>query len=306
MKLENWIIVKGSNGEINKGVLKYISQNNEDKSDENKDNVKGNEVTFKSNVYFSQGEISFKIFLSSIETSFALELNSRDTKGNSNRVRAGFARNAKGFLIQDGNRQSEIRGNLSTLDFSKFIEFSLQAKGSILTLYMNGIEITTLNVSLIESQIELYINSESDVMIKDIVVESQRDKAFVIMQFSSEFNELYENVIKPTCEKYNIECVRADDIYTSTPILSDITESIIKSSMVIADITPDNPNVFYEIGYSHAISKPTILLCERSRENLPFDVSGIRTIFYSNTIAGKRQVEENLDRYIKNMFRTII
>jgi hypothetical protein len=70
---------------------------------------------------------------------------------------------------------------------------------------------------------------------------------------------------------------------------------------VIADITPDNPNVFYEVGYAHGIKKPTILLSDRRRDKLPFDVSGFRTLFYDNTIGGKKAVEENLTKHLENM-----
>ena len=68
--------------------------------------------------------------------------------------------------------------------------------------------------------------------------------------------------------------------------------------MVIADITPDNPNVYYELGYAHGIDKPTILLSDRKREELPFDVSGFRTLFYDNTIGGKSVVEERLRKHL--------
>jgi nucleoside 2-deoxyribosyltransferase len=121
------------------------------------------------------------------------------------------------------------------------------------------------------------------------------------MQFSNEYNELFEEVIKPVTEKFGYECIRADEYYTRTPILSDIINSIKDSTAIIAEITPDNPNVFYEIGYSHAIGKPTILLCDKKREKLPFDLSGFRTLFYENTIAGKKKVETSLMKYLENI-----
>ena len=68
--------------------------------------------------------------------------------------------------------------------------------------------------------------------------------------------------------------------------------------MVIADITPVNQNVFYELGYAHALGKPTILLAERGKE-FPFDVRGYRVLMYDNTIAGKGQVMEGLQKHLK-------
>ena len=77
--------------------------------------------------------------------------------------------------------------------------------------------------------------------------------------------------------------IRADDIYKSGLIINDIARSIEEASVIIADITTDNPNVFYEVGYAHGIKKETILLSDRTRETLPFDVAGFRTLFYDNT-----------------------
>ena len=61
-----------------------------------------------------------------------------------------------------------------------------------------------------------------------------------------------------------------------------------------------NANVFYELGYAHALGKQTILLAERGRE-LPFDVSGYRCIFYDNTIGGKAVVQDSLTRHLTNI-----
>ncbi len=60
-------------------------------------------------------------------------------------------------------------------------------------------------------------------------------------------------------------------------------------------------NVFYEVGYSHGLNKPTILLSDRKREKLPFDISGFRALFYDNTIGGKTAVEERLRSHLKNI-----
>jgi hypothetical protein len=67
---------------------------------------------------------------------------------------------------------------------------------------------------------------------------------------------------------------------------------------VIAEITPVNPNVYYELGFAHAINKPTILLADRAIDRLPFDVSPFRVLFYENTIGGKRLFEDGLRKHI--------
>jgi len=121
------------------------------------------------------------------------------------------------------------------------------------------------------------------------------------MQFTEEFDELYDEVIKPVCTEFGFHAIRADDIFTQNPIMQDIEDSIQESAIVIADITPDNPNVYYEVGYSHGVKKPTILLCDTNRERLPFDLSGIRTIFYKNKIAGKSKIEDSLKKHLTSI-----
>ena len=70
----------------------------------------------------------------------------------------------------------------------------------------------------------------------------------------------------------------------------------------MAEITPPNQNVFYELGYAHALAKPTILLAERGKQ-LPFDISGYRVLFYDNTIGGKNQVEDGLKKHLTAILR---
>ena len=123
----------------------------------------------------------------------------------------------------------------------------------------------------------------------------------VVMQFSGQFNELYEDVIQPVCADLGIEAYRASDIYRPGVILQDIIQGLTESHVIIAEITPANPNVCYELGYSHALQKPTILLADRETTKLPFDISGYRVIFYDNTIRGKSSVESELRQHLNNI-----
>lgn len=192
-------------------------------------------------------------------------------------------------------------GSLSNYKKNTNIEITVEVKGSSIKMFVNKILFCETDISIKDSQVEFQIVSEGEVELNSIELDKEQPKIFVVMQFSEEYNALYSDVIKPVSEEFGYECIRADDYYASTPILTDIIESIQKSTAIIADITPDNPNVFYEIGYSHAVGKPTILLCDRKREKLPFDVSSFRTLFYENTIAGKKKVEANLRKYLESL-----
>lgn len=60
-------------------------------------------------------------------------------------------------------------------------------------------------------------------------------------------------------------------------ITSQIIEHIIKSEIVVADLSLHNPNVFYELSLRHAQNKPTIHII-RECDKIPFDINTFRTI----------------------------
>jgi hypothetical protein len=103
--------------------------------------------------------------------------------------------------------------------------------------------------------------------------------------------------------KLGFEAFRGDDVYRPGVILQDIIRGIVESDVIVAEITPPNPNVFYELGYAHALQKPTILLANRQIEKLPFDISGYRVIFYDDTIGGKREIETTFEKHLESIQR---
>jgi len=124
-------------------------------------------------------------------------------------------------------------------------------------------------------------------------------KAFVVMQFNTpEYEELYRDVIKPVCESMGLNPFRASDTYSPGLVVADIARQIAESRVIIAEITPVNANVYYEVGYADALGKPVILIADKSMRELPFDVRPYRTIFYENSIGGKNRVEETLKKYL--------
>ena len=121
---------------------------------------------------------------------------------------------------------------------------------------------------------------------------------FALMPFSNGFDNIYDNHIKPTIEKYNFSISRADYINSSSSIMSDIWNSIYFSKFIIADCTGANANVFYEIGISHCVGKKVILLTQNIKD-IPFDTSYLRYIKYDLTDLA--QLDKELSLYISNV-----
>ena len=54
-------------------------------------------------------------------------------------------------------------------------------------------------------------------------------------------------------------------------------------TFIIADLSNRNSNVFYELGYAHAIGKLCILITQYA-ENIPFDLKHRRHIVYGSKL----------------------
>jgi hypothetical protein len=117
--------------------------------------------------------------------------------------------------------------------------------------------------------------------------------AFMIMPFSSQYQSIYEDYIKPIVESFSLTIRRADDFFTHRNIIEDIWSAIARCRFVIADCTGRNPNVFYELGISHALGKPTILLGQQEKD-LPFDIQGRRVILYEDRSGGLKILQNKL------------
>lgn len=117
---------------------------------------------------------------------------------------------------------------------------------------------------------------------------------FMIMPFRfQELNAFYNEHIKNYLKKTSgIDVFRADDI-TDTDVISDtIMKQIEISEFVICDITHNNKNVFFEIGYAYALRKKMIFIMEGKVEHNFFDMAHIRRIEYAldDTDPFKRQL----------------
>jgi hypothetical protein len=146
-------------------------------------------------------------------------------------------------------------------------------------------------------QVGLFAFGNGTIDFSEFSIESRPGELFVVMQLSEPYKQLYEEVIRPVAKEFSLQAYHAGDVFGPGVILHDIAQGIVESKVVIAEITPANQNVFYEVGYAHALGKPTILLAERGKQ-LPFDISGYRVLFYDNTIAGKTEVEEGLRKHL--------
>lgn len=112
---------------------------------------------------------------------------------------------------------------------------------------------------------------------------------FVVSPIGAEGSEikinadrLFKYIISPVCESCGFEPVRVDKINDSGSITQTIIDKLLSSELVIADITGQNPNVFYEMGYRKCTNKPIIHLRKKG-EFIPFGINTLRTFEYDLT-----------------------
>jgi nucleoside 2-deoxyribosyltransferase len=111
--------------------------------------------------------------------------------------------------------------------------------------------------------------------------------AFVLMPFHSDFTDIYRMGIKEPANALGIRAERVDEQIFSEGILDRIYRQIDVADVVVADMSEQNANVFYEVGYAHGREKLCILLT-KDAEDIPFDLKHHRHIVYGGSISKLR------------------
>jgi hypothetical protein len=101
---------------------------------------------------------------------------------------------------------------------------------------------------------------------------------FVAMPYAKEFNNAYYFGIKQPIELRGRKCERVDQDAFTGDIVDRIKTRIRGSELVIADITGNNPNMFFEVGYAEGLGKTIILISQV--QDTPFDLKTRRQIRY--------------------------
>lgn len=106
---------------------------------------------------------------------------------------------------------------------------------------------------------------------------------FVLMPFDAAFDDIYKFGIKGAAEDVGAYAERIDEQYFDSGVLDRTYNQINKADVIVADMTGKNANVFYEVGYAHALGKIVLLLTQRT-DDIPFNLKHHQHTVYGGAI----------------------
>ncbi len=108
-------------------------------------------------------------------------------------------------------------------------------------------------------------------------------RVFVVMPFSTELDDLYYLGIRKAVQEIGGSCERADELQYTGGVVEKIYASVRLADILIAEVSDPNPNVYYEVGFAHALEKPVILLTQDVKKT-PFDLRGQNHVIYESIV----------------------
>jgi hypothetical protein len=130
-------------------------------------------------------------------------------------------------------------------------------------------------------------------------------RCFIVMPFGhADLESIYDDILKPMVKVCKLKCQRGDDLFGSNIVMDDIRDSIERADIVIADLTRQSANVFYEVGIAHTIGRPVLLIAQ-STEDVPFDLRHHRVLLYENSMSGGKKFEKKLKKNLLAMLKDV-
>lgn len=112
---------------------------------------------------------------------------------------------------------------------------------------------------------------------------------FVIQPFDAgKFDKRFEEIFKPAIIAAGLDPYRVDQDAHVDILIESIEAGIRAAAVCLADISTDNPNVWFELGYALAAGTPLVMVCasEREGKKYPFDIQHRSIISYTTDAPG--------------------
>jgi hypothetical protein len=130
--------------------------------------------------------------------------------------------------------------------------------------------------------------------------------AFVIMSFADKghLKDAY-NTFCRVCDANGFRAFKVDQHFDSRQrIIPNIMAAIRKSAFVIADVSEQRPNVYYELGYAQALGKDIVTTAYEGT-SLPFDIFDVPTHFWDCQDTLERKLNDEIGRISERFGRRL-
>lgn len=108
---------------------------------------------------------------------------------------------------------------------------------------------------------------------------------FVIQPFDKgRFDKRFNGIYRPAIQAAGLAAYRVDEDPSVDVPIDAIERGIQSAEVCLADITTDNPNVWYELGFAFASGRPVVMVCgpERVGRKYPFDIQHRTVVGYES------------------------
>ena len=114
-------------------------------------------------------------------------------------------------------------------------------------------------------------------------------RAFIVRPFGTKkdrnqnevnFDAVQEQLIVPALERVGVDGRTTLDILRAGNIRVDMFQRLLTADLVVADLTIDNANVFYELGIRHALREKRTFMLRCEGDKYPFDLQTDRYFIY--------------------------
>ena len=106
-------------------------------------------------------------------------------------------------------------------------------------------------------------------------VDRMRQTRGLVLTPDDSMDKSVYSTIQQSLHEVGVQVYRSDEIEIGADLASTITDALRSADLLVVDVTRPNPNMFYELGFAHALRKPTILIKSlESPEAVPQDLYG--------------------------------
>jgi predicted Rossmann-fold nucleotide-binding protein len=119
---------------------------------------------------------------------------------------------------------------------------------------------------------------------------------FVVMSFgeNAQYKDLYAS-IQRVCSQFDYDAKRVDESNLLKRIIPEIARQVRQSAFVIADVTEDKANVFYELGFADGVGKEVILVARKGTQ-VPFDITDVPIVFWDSFVEFEKELRKRVEQ----------